>query len=290
MPFKDILVLCDIGEDNNYRLETAFSLAKIFDAHVTGVHLTPFPSQGSLYPPYVAHASATLIDITNKPTNNLKESLENITSSTNNLKASFEMIASKMNVSCCWKDMVDSNIDYVINISRSTDLVIVPQSYSRYGEYEPKRFNDFFTTHLGRPLLVVPDLKKVFKSFKKVVIAWNQSKEATRAVHDALPILKFSERIEVISISKNEKEEEMNMIGCNDLRTHLSHHGLNVDVISIAQSSKDVGHTLIQHTLEYDADLIVMGAYGHSRIKEVILGGTTKYLLDQTKIPLLFSS
>jgi nucleotide-binding universal stress UspA family protein len=290
MPFKDILVLCDAGEDNDSRMVTAFSLAKNFGAQVTGVHLTPFPSQGSLYPPYVANSAAALIDITSKHTNNLKETLEKITSNTNNLKASFEMMASKMNISCDWKDMGNSNIHYIIDIARSTDLVIVPQSYSQYGEYEPKRFNDYFTTHLGRPLLVVPDLKKVFNSFKKVIIAWNESKEATRAVHDALPFLEFSENIEVISIAKNEKEEKKSMIRCNDLRTHLSHHGLDVEVLLLARSSKGVGHTLIQHALEYDADLIVMGAYGHSRIKEVILGGTTKYLLDQTKIPLFLSS
>lgn len=276
MPFKDILVLCDKGEANDYRVEMAFLLAKVFDAHVTGVHLIPFPVSGSVYPPYVPNSAAPQLDVTEKLTNNLKERFENI--------------ASNMKMSCSWKNMEGANVHYIVDNGRYTDLVIAPQGYSRYGENEPRRFNEFFAIHLGRPLLVVPDLKKVFSFPRKVIIAWNESKEATRAVHDALPLLEFAESIQVVSISKNEEQEKMSMIYCNDLRTHLSHHGLNVEVVSPARSPKGVGETLLQNALEFDADLIVMGAYGHSRIKEIILGGTTKFMLDHSKIPLLLSS
>jgi nucleotide-binding universal stress UspA family protein len=276
MPFKDILVLCDKGEANDYRIEMAFSLAKVFDAHVIGVHLIPFPVSGSVYPPYVPISATLQFDVTGKHANNLKER--------------FEKIASNMKISCSWKSMEGSNVDYIIDNGRYTDLVIVPQGYSRYGENEPRRFNEFFATHLGRPLLVVPDLKKVFKFPRKIIVAWDESKEAARAVHDALPLLEFAESIQVVSISKNEKKEKMSMIYCDDLRTHLSHHGLNVEVVSPAQSPKGVGNTLLQNALEFDADLIVMGAYGHSRVKEIILGGTTKFMLDHSKIPLFLSS
>ena len=279
MLIKDILVLCDAGEANDYRVETACLLAKVFDAHVTGVHLVPYPIipvYGGMYPPYSSYSAALQIDKSEMDTNHLYEV--------------FEKTASKLNVSCDWKTMEGIDVNYVIDNARYVDLVVTPQGYSRYGEHEPQRINDYFATNLGRPLLVVPDLKKVFTLPKNVIIAWDESQEATRAVHDALPLLEHVENIQVVSVSKNEKEEKRSMIYCDDLRTHLAHHGLNVSVVSPVRLPEGVGETLIQRALEFDADLIVMGAYGHSRFREIILGGTTKHLLDNATIPLFLSS
>ena len=279
MLIKDILVLCDAGEANDYRVETAFSLAKVFDAHVTGVHLIPYPIipvYGGVYPPYTSYSAAIQIEKTEADTNYLKES--------------FEKIASKLNVPFDWKTMEGIDVDYVINNARYVDLVVSPQGYSRYGEHEPQRVNDYFTTHLGRPLLMIPDLKKVFKLPKNIIIAWSESLEATRAVHDALPLLELAENIQIVSVSKNDKDEKRCMIYCDDLRTHLAHHGLKTSVVSPPRSPKGVGETILETALEYDADLIVMGAYGHSRFKEIILGGTTKHLLDNSMIPLFLSN
>ena len=279
MPIKDILVLCDAGEANDYRVESAFSLAKVFDANVTGIHLAPYPVipvYGGVYTPYSAYSAAVQMDKAEEDTSHLKES--------------FYEAAQKYNVPCNWKTMEGIDVDYLIDNARYVDLVIAPQGYSRYGEYEPQRINDYFVTHLGRPLLIIPDLKKAFNLPKNVIIAWDESEEATRALHDALPLLAYAENIQAVHISKNEKDEKQSMLYCDDLRTHLKHHGLNVSVVSPPRLPKGVGKTLLDSALEYDADLIVMGAYGHSRFKEIILGGTTKYLLGNATIPLLVSN
>ena len=279
MPIKDILVLCDAGEANDYRVETAMSLAKVFDAHVTGVHLIPYPLipvYGGIYPPYTDFSAAVQMDKTEELTQHLKEV--------------FEKVATRLEVPYHWKTMEGIDVDYVIDNARYADIVITPQGYSRYGEYEPQRINDYFTTHLGRPLLVIPDLKKVFGLPKNVVVAWNESREATRAVHDALPLLETAENIQVVAVSKNEKEERRSMIVCDDLRNHLARHGVNVDVASPARSPKGVGETIMESALETEADLIVMGAYGHSRFKQIILGGVTRHMLDHATIPVLLSS
>ena len=276
MSIKDLLVLCDASEANDYRVETAFSLAKVFDAHVTGIHLIPYPMipvYGPVFPPYSAALQLEVAD-----------------NDTKMLETKFLDMASDMKVSSTWKVMEGIDIDYVIDNARYADLVVTPQYYSRYGECGPQRLNDFFTVRLGRPLMVIPDLKKVHHLPHNIIIAWNESHEATRAVHDALPLLSYAENIQVVSVSKNDDEEKACMIYCEDLREHLGHHGIQADVISPKKSDKGTGNTILGSALEYDADLIVMGAYGHSRFKEIILGGATKYLLDNATIPLFLSS
>ena len=135
-----------------------------------------------------------------------------------------------------------------------------------------------------------PDLKKVYHLPSNVIIAWDESHEATRAVHDALPLLECAENIRIVSVSKDDKEEKESMIICDDLREHLAHHGVQAEVVSPKKSDKGTGSTILESALEYDADLIVMGAYGHSRFKEIVLGGVTKYMLDHATIPLFLSS
>ena len=163
------------------------------------------------------------------------------------------------------------------------------QGYSCYGEDNTQKIDDYLSVHLGRPLIITPDLKKVFTLPKKVIIAWDESHEAARAVHDALPFLQYAEQIQIISVAANTKQEKQYMIFDDDLRKHLSHHGINVEVVSLDPSSKGTGKTILEGALEFNADLIVMGAYGHARLKEIVLGGATRYLLKNTTIPLFLS-
>ncbi|MBT8124377.1 MAG: universal stress protein, partial [Gammaproteobacteria bacterium] len=109
------------------------------------------------------------------------------------------------------------------------------------------------------------------------------------AVHDALPFLQYAEQIQVVSVAASAKQEKKYMIYDDDLRKHLSHHGIDVEVRSLDPASKGTGKTILESALEYDADLIVMGAYGHTRLKEIVLGGATKYLLRHSTVPLFLS-
>ncbi|MGI9228149.1 MAG: universal stress protein [Gammaproteobacteria bacterium] len=278
MPIKDIMVLCDAGEANDYRVETVLSLAKVYEAHVTGMYLVPYPVipvYGGAFPETIPYTATDQLD---KATNIAKK-----------LNAKFNEKASQFEVPHEWKTIDGIDVRYVIDNARYTDIVVVPQGYSRYGEENTQKIDDYLSIHLGRPLMVIPDLKKVFNLPKYVIIAWDESHEAARAVHDALPFLQYAERIQVVSVSVSPDEEKASMIYCDDLRKHLSHHGINVDVVSLDQSAKGTGGTIFQSALEYDADLIVMGAYGHSRLKEIVLGGATSYLLKHTTIPLFLS-
>lgn len=278
MSIKDIMVICDAGEANDFRVETALLYAKVYKAHLTGLHLAPYPIipvYGGNFPDAIPYISS--------------EQLEQTKNTENKLRDSFKKKAAEQEIPCDWKVIDGVDVRYIIDNARYTDVVIVPQGYSRYGEDNTQKIDDYLSIHLARPLIITPDLKKVFNLPKRVVIAWNESHEAARAVHDALPFLKYAEQIQVVSVAANDADEKKYMIYDNDLRKHLSHHGINVEVKSLDPATKGTGKTILENALEYDADLIVMGAYGHTRLKEIILGGATRYLLRHTTIPLFLS-
>ena len=278
MSIKDIMVICDAGEANDYRVETALLYARVHQAHLTGLHLVPYPIvpvYGGNFPEAIPYISS--------------EQLKQSENTANEIRDTFKKKAAEQEVPCDWKEIDGVDVRYIIDNARYTDVVIVPQGYSKYGEDNTQKINDYLSIHLGRPLIVTPDLKKVFNLPKRVVIAWNESHEAARAVHDALPMLQYAEQIQVVSVAASVEQEKKYMIYDDDLRKHLSHHGINVEVRSLDPASKGTGKTILESALEYDADFIVMGAYGHTRLKEIVLGGATKYLLRHTTIPLFLS-
>ena len=276
---KDILVLCDANDSNNDRVNTALSYAKSFSAHIHGMHMIPYPIipvYGGMYPDSVSFSAAFQMDKANERAKELEQS--------------FIESANKLEIPYDWKTVDGLNLDFVIENARYTDLVIIPVEYSHYNDQTSHHLCSYFAANLGRPLLLIPDLKKVFSLPKRVVIAWNESHEAARAVHDALPILKRAEYIQIISVSKGEQKEKENIIRCEELQRHLKHHGIDAEVFAPERSLKGTGYTIYESALEVNAELIVMGVYGHSRFKQIILGGTTKYLIENTTLPLFVSN
>ena len=276
---KDILVLCDSNDSNDYRVDSALAYAKLFNAHVTGIHMIPFPVipvYGGMYPDAPSYSAAFQIDKANERAEELEES--------------FTKAAKKLDISHDWKVVEGLDLDFVIENARYYDLVVAPSAYSHYNDEISHHLSDYFSTTLGRPLLILPDLKKEFGPPSRVVIAWDESHEASRAVHDALPLLRIAENIQIVSVSKNDKDEKKNIIRCEQLQRHLGHHGVFTEAFAPDKSSKGTGHTIYESALEYNAELIIMGAYGHSRFKEIMLGGTTKFLISNSTIPLLVSN
>ncbi len=278
MSIKDIIVLCDAGEANEYRIETALLLAKVYHAYVTGIHFVPYPVipvYGGGFPEAIPYISA----------DQMKQSQDTAQA----LCDKFKQKAAELEIPSEWKVIEGVDVRYIIDNARYADIVVAPQGYSKYGEDNTQKINGYLSIHLGRPLIVIPDLKKVFTLPKNVIIAWDESHEAARAVHDAMPLLQYAEQIQIVSVAASSKKEKEYLIYADDLRKHLSHHGLDVEVISLDPASKGTGKTILESGLAFDADLIVMGAYGHTRLKEIILGGATRYLLNHTTIPLFLS-
>ena len=278
MSIKDILVVCDASEANDFRIHTTLLFAKYFYAHVTGIHLTPYPT-----PSESSSGFNKVIDYLSS------EKLELAKETAENIKKNFDKKASELNISHEWSFIDGIDKQFIIDHARYADLVMLPQGYSSFAEGNPYRIDDYLSIYMGRPTIILPDMKKLFHLPKKIIIAWDESKEATRAVHDAMPFLESADNVQIMTVSDTQKQELSNIIYGDDLRKHLSHHSINAEVVMADELENGIGKTILQGALEYDADLIVMGAYGETRLKEIVLGGVTRYLLNNTTVPLFLS-
>jgi nucleotide-binding universal stress UspA family protein len=139
----------------------------------------------------------------------------------------------------------------------------------------------------GRPLIVVPPGRDAFSS-KRISVAWDGSAKAARAMNDALPFLQAAEAVEIVSVS-GEKDLSMSVPGA-EVAPHLVRHGVNVSVTELPVENGDVAETLRRQATLSQADMIVMGAYVHHRLRQMVLGGVTQSLLKKCPVPLFLSS
>lgn len=142
----------------------------------------------------------------------------------------------------------------------------------------------------GRPVVLVPPTGDFSLVDTTVTIAWNNTREATRAVFDAIPLLQRAKSIRLVTIGEQHfgKSKQDPLSGA-DMANALSRHGLDVDVTVRDAGSDSVGETLIKEVTNGGANLLVMGAYGHSRFRELVLGGATRHVLAHITIPVLFA-
>jgi nucleotide-binding universal stress UspA family protein len=138
----------------------------------------------------------------------------------------------------------------------------------------------------GRPVLVIPPRCAVDPVPRRIVIAWRPTREASRAVHDALPLMKGAERVDVLTIQTDAPEE--NDISAERLVRHLARHGIESHRIERPTLGQTVATALLQYTRESRADLLIAGGYGHSRLREWALGGVTRELLIASDLPVFF--
>ncbi|MBT3765021.1 MAG: universal stress protein, partial [Rhodospirillales bacterium] len=137
-----------------------------------------------------------------------------------------------------------------------------------------------------RPVLVIPDLGIGDSIGKKVLVAWDGSREAGRAVSDALDILARADEVHLFSAGDTKEQADKKLKG---LREYLSNHGIEAAEVLGVTGVKDPGEAMLDHVKHADLDMIVMGAYGHSRFREMILGGATRYVLEHTTVPIFMS-
>jgi nucleotide-binding universal stress UspA family protein len=169
-------------------------------------------------------------------------------------------------------------------LARHFDLTIIGQSRERNGDDALMAESALFES--GRPVLFVPRTQTRAPKLNRVVVAWDGSRTAARALADAQPILEIASAIDVVSIS-DPRLGYKELPGFNITR-HLSRHGLNAELKRLPMSG-DVGETLLSYAADADADLLIMGAYGHSRLREIILGGTTRTIMQSMTVPIFMS-
>jgi nucleotide-binding universal stress UspA family protein len=139
----------------------------------------------------------------------------------------------------------------------------------------------------GRPVLLVPEGYAADAAPKRIVVAWSGAREATRAVHDALPLLKQAEMVRIVTVvgSSGQGEEDPGA----DIARHLARHDVTVDVKQVPGGGNTAARLVMDEARYFGADLVVMGGYGHSRLSEWIMGGVTRDVLADLQLPVLFS-
>jgi nucleotide-binding universal stress UspA family protein len=139
----------------------------------------------------------------------------------------------------------------------------------------------------GRPMVVVPYIQKEGLKLDRVLVCWDGSRNATRAIADSLPFLKRGKSIEIVIVaSTGGKADELPGV---DLGEHLARHDLNVEVKRLVAPDIDVSNAVLSYAADCAADFIVMGGYGHSRLREFVLGGATRGILQSMTVPVLMA-
>jgi nucleotide-binding universal stress UspA family protein len=178
--------------------------------------------------------------------------------------------------------------DELIAMATAADLVIMGQHNPETPateEFRPEKI----VVACGRPLLVLPYIKTVASVGKRVLVAWDGTREATRAVHDALPLIAEAEDVTVIVVAGSEGDIRRRHASLHRVVRHLARHGLAVRAEEDVQSSLTVSDLLLSRAGDLGVDLIVAGAYHHSRFREALLGGVSRELLSHMTVPVLMS-
>lgn len=273
MAVKDILVHVDNSRACENRIRLASRLAQAFDGHLTGLYVV----QRADIPLYVEAAI---------PAEILAQAAEALEERAQGARKQFESVVGEHTVLSEWRTSEDELTAALTEQIRYVDVAVIGQSDPDDGADVSDGLADRVVIESGRPVLVVPYIGAPKRVGDYVIVAWNNSRESARAINDALPILQGAKRVEVVAFDPRAEAYE---IACADISLHLSRHGVRAEAHAMAVAEIDIGDALLSRAADSGADLIVMGAYGHSRFREVVLGGVTRHLLEHMTVPVLMS-
>jgi nucleotide-binding universal stress UspA family protein len=172
-------------------------------------------------------------------------------------------------------------------MARCSDLSIIMQSDDDNGVNNTVLI-EAALFESGRPLIVVPSTQKDGLKLDRVVCCWDGSRTAARAINDALPLLKKASAVEIF-IVENEKTANEQVLRGTQIGRHLARHDIKVEVKTTPAADSDVAHAILSHVADGATDLLVMGGYGHSRLREFVFGGATRGILSAMTVPVFLS-
>jgi nucleotide-binding universal stress UspA family protein len=272
---KDIVVNLGLGA-RDPTCDYAISVAEAFEAHVLGVAVAYEPViPGTVFggiPPEIIDGQRREAD------NKARAAVSR-----------FDQAAKRAGLSSetrILRATIAETADQLGRIGRRFDLVVVGQPDS--AKSAPDQIVDegvLFES--GRPVIFVPFIQKGGVTLDRVMICWDGSRAAARAVADALPFLKKAKQVEIVIVS--EKPNKKDEIPGADLGQHLARHGLTVEIKHITAPDISVASAILSYVADSGTDMIVMGGYGHSRLREFVLGGVTRGMLESMTVPVLIS-
>lgn len=277
MAIKDLVVHIDNSQACEKRLRAAVQLAQSHEAHLTGVYVMRSLAELMMYP--VEPISGHVRDVIQKP----------ILEARDKARTMFDSMAANTGVVTEWRESEGRVIGSLNTSAHYTDLVILGQHQPDDSADQSDGVADRMVIGCGRPCLVIPYIGVQDTLGKQILVAWNTRREAVRAVNDALPILQRADNVSVLAVDPPTGRRGEGAIPCADICHHLARHGVKAEAVSRTAPDVDVGNFLLSHAADLNADMIVMGAYGHSRLSEMMLGGVTRNMLEQMTVPVLMS-
>jgi nucleotide-binding universal stress UspA family protein len=277
MFYKTILVHVDESRHTRARVELAAKIAATYDAHLVGVALTGLPE--IFYDPIVNPLDPAIEPLLQVPRQRAAAAL-----------AQFEEIARRYHTGSLETRLEENeSVVGIIVQARYCDLVVL-------GQYDPDDTEsstkaDFAQTVIlecAVPVLVVPYASAVSTFGERVLLSWNASKQAVRAVHYALPMLQRAAQVDVAVFDPNTLPASYRAVPDKDILTWLGRHGISAKVTrSVTAGDIDIGNALLSLAADRSSDLLVMGCYGHTRFREALLGGVSRQILKSMTLPIL---
>jgi nucleotide-binding universal stress UspA family protein len=276
MALKDILVHADSSRAMPGRVRAAAELARVHEAHLTGLYVIEVP----VLPSYAeAQIPATIIDAQRAA----------FVAAAAGAEREFDRITETVGVSAEWRCVEDRRVDALALHAHYVDLLVAGQADEGDPDCISRGLADQLALASGRPVMVIPAAGVSGPIGQNIVVAWNTRREAVRAVSDAMPLLESADRVTVVSINSTDDDPGNAGIPGADIGLHLARHGIDTQTKSMFGAPAGIGELLLEAARDTSADLLVMGAYGHSRLREVILGGVTAHVLEHTHIPTLLA-
>jgi nucleotide-binding universal stress UspA family protein len=281
--FKDILVHLDNDARCETRLALAIGLARQYGAHLAGTYVIDTPPAKLFYgaTPYMGSAPVQVIE----------RMYEDALAAAAPVEAAFRDRLQREAVEGEWR-LVEGNLPASVALhARYADLTIVGQSNPEEPSDDRYREGALVTTVMtsGRPVLAVPFAGDFPGVGERMLVAWNASREAARAVNDALPLLVQAKLVTILAVNPRLGIGGHGDVPAADIALHLARHGVKAEAAHTVGDDIPDSQALLSYAADIGADLIVAGAYGHSRAREYIFGGVTRSLLREMTVPVFFS-
>ncbi len=272
---KDILVHVDASPRATARIDLALGLARAHGAHLTGLHVVAPP-----FVPMMTHAPI-LPEIIEQQ---VQWGREQAAKAEKLFKARVEAAG----IAAEWRVVDGYAPDMVVLNARYSDLTVVGQADPDEPDGGTQDLPDRVALAAGGPVLVVPRVGHFATVGERVLVAWNASREAKRAIDDAMPILRLARQVTVIVVKPQRSGRHGDIPGA-DIALYLARHGVHAEAAQVYGEDTAVGDLILSRAADLGADLIVMGAFGYPRLMEVVLGGVTRALLAHMTVPVLLA-
>ncbi|MDH3195790.1 MAG: universal stress protein [Hyphomicrobiales bacterium] len=276
MAIKDLAVAFNSSDNSRAAVKLAVQMCRKYDASLTGIYAhspVKFESQVEIW-----------------ISDEMKASLE---------KADADTVAAIEDAfrAAVKEDGFDGPVEWIAPTGHPNDLlaksaryhdILLIGQYSNPDRSERRIRAEELVMNSGKPIIIVPVDYDVRPFTGRAVVAWDGSRPAARALSDAMQILETKERLDVVSVGSADMKAKKDGFG-QDVVTYLSRHGIDAKLTNLTANREGVGATILGYCSETDPDVLVMGAYGHARLREELFGGVTRHILENANVPVLMS-